>query len=345
MQAMSDFRSAVCLTALVISAPTLAAKAPEVELPEGRIILLPQCPGDVVPTSKEARIAPIIAAILTPLLTGAIDHGLKAVGDKLKAEAQEAQVDVVSTGDHLYALHHEKEGKLALRLKSRCLIVATKGTKKTGRKLQDLLREYRVATYTLESATNQLILAGWSKQGANSVTAANALAEELRKAGYKDGANPGLIVVFDVDLSSPQTDARLITRYVVLDHSIREHIVDSKARDVTLEITQAGSSATGPFGTSVIKFDALTINAPRWRDASSQLPSGQWFALPALPEATRSDFSALEEAMAHKSPLKARLPNLPVQPQSNWARLPSPQIASPRSQHYSKIGLERMPRL
>lgn len=272
----------------------LASQVRAADLPHGTITLLPTCPGDdeAAQVQQSENEAGFVAALLTPLITGVVNHGLKAAGASLQEAAQEAQVDAIGTGDHFYTV--DDNDQTLLRLKHHCVIVATKGTTQTNRKLEELARDYHAAKFTLGKDGSRT-LTEWHNDAEP-----KALSAELKKAGYGDKAKPGVVVVFDVDLSSSRGDARLIPRFAFMDHSVREKANDSKARDVTFEVTFTAPSGAAPFGKEVFKFDSLKINTPRRRAATSltSIATGQWFALPALPEPARNRITAANETKA-----------------------------------------------
>jgi hypothetical protein len=270
------------------------------ELPQGSILLLEHCPGDTLPSDAAHKNESFILALLTPLLTGIISHGLKAAGASLSEAAQEAQVDSLSTGDHFYTTDNVE--KATLKLKSRCVIFVTKGSRLTKRSLKDLSANYRAAKLGLDD-NGRLVVAAWeATKGPDDL---NTL---LKNAGYGKDGNPGVIVVFDVDLSAARSEARLIPRYVVMDHSIREKADDTKARDMTFEVTFTAPGLASPFGKEIFKFDGLKINAPRQRtaldlaagaanSATNLAMVGQWFGIPAMPEAAKNKVTAYNEAL------------------------------------------------
>ena len=111
------------------------------EVVAGRLFLLENCPGDKgAAGTKQVEMLPFLAAILTPLLSGVVNQGLKAAGTKLSATASEANVDVLHVGDHFYLWpgttdidNSEAVWNKEPRLNHSCIIVASKGTLKQSR--------------------------------------------------------------------------------------------------------------------------------------------------------------------------------------------------------------------
>ena len=88
---------AVLLMLLIALSPLPVFAA---DLPGGMVQFLTTCPGDLITTAKpEKADEGLFAAILTPLLAGTINAGLKAWGAKLKEASQEQQVDTLHAGD------------------------------------------------------------------------------------------------------------------------------------------------------------------------------------------------------------------------------------------------------
>ncbi len=73
----------------------------------GAIALLKECPGKDRPEELDANES-LPAAILSPILSFAINQGLKTTGAKLQEIAKEATVDVLHHGGHFYEWNNNK---------------------------------------------------------------------------------------------------------------------------------------------------------------------------------------------------------------------------------------------
>ena len=275
-----------------------ATAAVAADFPQGSIMLLPTCPGDQVKQAADQPQESAATAVLTPLVTGAIGRGLKALGAKLQELAAEQQIDALSTGDHFFVTADKDPSVLGL--KSFCVVAATKSVMSTPRTLADLVSGYSAAEYLDTNGARRIT--SWLNSGAT------ALADRLEQVGYANGSKPGVVVVFDVDVSVQRSHVRLVPRFVVMDHSVREKRADSKPRDITFEVAFTAASAEEAFGREVFKFDGLTPNAARRRltldianpsdgGPSALLLPGQWFGLPSLGEASQSRLTKLEAAI------------------------------------------------
>jgi hypothetical protein len=263
-------------SALSVALVVLAAASAPAEPVRGRLSFLDQCPGDVVSTAQPTALPAFLAPLLTPLLTGVVNQGVKAVGQKLTEEAEEASVDVVHQGDHFYRFHVAQDD---FGLAFRCFVVVSRGARSSTGSLEALAEGYRSASF--DPATGQTT---W-------VPNARKLEEHLAGAGYSDGRLPGIVGVFDLQLSAQGNAARLAPRFIAMDHSVREERVDGKARTVTFEFLWESPTAQRPFASALVKLDGLVIGAPfvASTDAEQPIVSSEWFALPpiATPTAQR----------------------------------------------------------
>ena len=233
------------------------------EGPKGAVILLERCPGDEATkiTSPHEALFP---ALLTPILTGVVSQGLKTAGERLKAEAQEAQIEVLHAGDYFY--RYMPGPTPQLDLKHRCVIVATRGALRREDALASLTKEYKA-----KKADGT-----WIPHDPNSPDT-NPLAVELVKGLGLDAENPdspGAVAVFDLELSIGREEARLVPRYVAVDHSVREARHDDRVRTFTFEFTI--SSPVSVFGKPLLKVD---ISSPKPIVSPTSVAS-DWFALP-----------------------------------------------------------------
>jgi hypothetical protein len=291
-------RIAILITAFFFT----AARAFAADLPQGAIALLPTCPGDdVKAVQTHDELGPLAAAALTPLLTGAISHGLKAWGLHLQEIAKEQQVDALASGDYFY---RAKSSLDAVTPRNRCMIVATKATVSSKRTLEQVTADYRSGVFAIVEDRRSY------KESADEKSGATALIGELQKMGFRNNFAPGLLVVFDIEFSPTRTEARLVPRFVVMDHSIREKVTDTKARDMTLEFSLNVPGAESPFGKFLIKFDGLVAGVARRRanDDGTQAASvallanrGPWFSTPASPTAVEQQLAAGKTAKGLKA--------------------------------------------
>jgi hypothetical protein len=294
---------------LLIAAITLPVSVLAYEPPSGTAQFATECPGDSVEAQPKVRDEGLFAAILTPLLAGTINSGLKAWGTKLKESAQEQQVDTLHLADYFYAaVGEEKDGKDDIaaandvELRNRCLIVATRGTAQTKITLDVLASTYSAARFNIDEHGIRRLTA-WTPNS-------QALTKALTRMGYTNERKPGFIAVFDVELASTSGAAQLVPRFVVLDHSIREKTgSDRYARDITTEISFQAASAEAPFAKALLKFEGLKIGVAKTRISlvsgtieASQLATNQlgtlgpWFVLPALDEDTKARITSAAEA-------------------------------------------------
>lgn len=271
--------------------------------PQGVIMLLPSCPADQKqPAAQDEPQESAATAVLTPLITGAIGNGLKALGAHLQEVAAEQQVDALYTGDYFFMA--TDIDKAIVGLKTFCVIAATKSVVPTSRSLAQLVSEYRGALYRDTNGARRI--ADWSMNGPEQLVA------QLQRVGYTDALKPGVLVVFDVDVSVQRSHARLVPRYVVMDHSVREKRADAKPRDITFEVVFTAASAPQAFGREVFKFDGLVVNSARRRQAidvanpvsgggGALLLPGQWFGLPAMDAAAQDRLTKWQGALAKVS--------------------------------------------
>lgn len=282
-------RTAILVTAFFLT----AARAGAADLPQGAIALLPICPGDDVNAVKtHDELGPLAAAVLTPLLSGAISHGLKAWGLHLQEIAKEQQVDALASGDYFY---RAKSSLDAITPRNRCMIVATKATVGSKRTLDQVTSAYRSGVFTLVDERRSY------RESSDKTSGPTALTAQLQKLGFANGLAPGMLAVFDIEFSPTRAEARLVPRFVVMDHSVREKVTDTKARDMTLEFSLNAPGADAPFGKFLIKFDGLVAGVARRRanddgtraDAVALLANrGPWFSAPAAPKAVEQQLAA-----------------------------------------------------
>lgn len=278
-------------------------------LPSGTLQFLEQCPGDsVAPTAPAVADEALLPALLTPLLSGAINSGLKAWGAKLKESAQEHQVDTLHTGTYFYvAAGEEKDGRKdfeapnGIELRSRCLLVVSRGARETKGTLNTLSTAYRAAVFSTASDAARTIHS-WQ-------AAPDSLVATLKGLGYDNQRKPGLLAVFDIELADSRRAARLVPRFVVLEHSIREKVVDKHSRDITIEISMQAASVDAPYSKALFKFEGLTLGRAQVRAAftagafetnppsTDQLAvTGAWFVLPELDANNKARVTAALEA-------------------------------------------------
>ena len=251
------------------------------EGPRGAILLLESCPGDEEPTGmqKPADEA-LLPLILAPLLTGLVSQGMKTGGEKLQAAAKEAQVEVLHVGDYFYTWKNENGGRA--ELKNRCIIVGTRGTGKTSTTLAELSDGYAALSDEPRWTSNP-----------------DELIESLKKMNFSDKKVPSIVGVFDVELSKTRSEARIVPRFVVLDHSLRERTTKKKEWTYTFEFSL--STPEKAFGSAVIKIDGLKAGNPftqttRGPDYKNPIITSQWFALPGIDPSVKAKVTATKEA-------------------------------------------------
>ncbi len=237
----------------------------------GTVDFVRRCPGD---KSQDDASEFFLGALLTPLLTGVLNQGLKTAGAKLSEAAQEKSVDVIHRGEHLYEW---RSG--GFQLEFGCLIVASKGTEKSPRSLAGLVADYQAIELDNQGSTKTLI------------DGKAALADKLVEMGFSDALLPGIVGVFDIELSAQRAGARLVPRFVVMDHSIREKKTDKKQRTMTFEVSMTSPSLPKPFASLLIKFEKLAIAKPFFQDEKRPVTSS-WFPLPAPASRTAAALKA-----------------------------------------------------
>lgn len=276
---------------------TMSIPAHSENIVGGKLALLTTCPGDITEKvagkqDQQDEILPFFAALLTPLLTGVVNQGLKAAGSKLTESANKQNIDVLHAGDHFYYWpdnadnqSQEPVWKNKPRLHHACLIVVSKGTMKPGkkRKLEDITKGYKSVNFTPDPITqvlNEEALKIWL---------------EAQKNGYSDLKIPGLIAVFDVELSEQKTEARLIPRFVMMDHSIREKKKDTNRRTMTFEFDFSIPGQDKSFGKPILILANIRIGTALVQDQNSQITS-TWYTLPEIPKSSSDLVSTLKES-------------------------------------------------
>lgn len=264
----------ISILSITLLLSLLAQSAAAKDLVTGTLIFGPTCPSSSAQLS--ANEFGLAGGLLTPLLTGVINQGLKTAGAKLTEASEEKSGDVIHRGGHLYRWSGKE-----FELNFGCLIVASKGTKSSGRTLQDLVAGYQETPVNL-TATESAAKDDQADQP-------KTLVELLRDAGFSDSLLPGILGVFDVELSPQRDAARLVPRFVVMDHSIREKRADKKERTMTFEV--ALTIPGKPFGQLLIKHEKLTIAKPFEQNPQRPLTSS-WFSLPTLDAQTAESLKA-----------------------------------------------------
>ena len=268
------------------------AASGSVQAAQGVISLEEECPGDGVGDGGESpHEFGFLLALLTPILTKGIDLAIKGVGQKLKAAASEQNVDALHAGDFFYTV---SEDGASIKLRHRCLIVASKGTYDSKRKLAALGTDYKAFTHT--GFTRSLNAAGPA-----------ALTKKLNDLGFSDNEKPGVLAIFDVQVSPQAGEFRYVPRYVFLDHSIREKKTDGEKRTFTFEINASAPGSDKPFGAAVVKFDDLRIGQAFTQQEPVAVGDGgkidfapamtsHWMSVPGMDTPTQSRITKLAEA-------------------------------------------------
>lgn len=257
-------RRIACLLLAFCAAPAFAASP----LP-GNLLLLSACPGDqrLADTGKEAA----FAAVLTPILTGAINQAIKGYGAHLQAAAKPAVVDSIHTGSYYYAVSGD-----AVELNVRCIVFASRAKRDSGTSLQAVTSGYQSVSYQYDVASG-------SERLSAPIDGSAQLAEKLRMLGYSDRM-PAFLAVIDVENNFKTRIGRFVPRYVFLDHSLREK-GSRKPRDIKLGIAMTSPLADKPIAADAIEFSEISPGQFRRRDidnphTGSLRVTGNWFALP-----------------------------------------------------------------
>ena len=243
------------------------------------MLLMDRCPGDDRAALSQVTHDESLAGLLTPILSGIVSQGLARASKRLTEAAKEAVVDVVHVGDHFY---EGQEGRFGLR--HRCFVVWTKGTRKSGRTFAELTTGY-----------------GWWKYGPKLGDAPRFMEDnkplvEKFVSGMADAeVLPGILAVFDVELSEQRSEARLVPRFVVMDHSVREKRSDKRERTVAFQFSLSVPGAEAPFGAPLVKAEGLVAGKAVSRRSSL---TSSWFQLPPMPESVVNARAAHSEASA-----------------------------------------------
>lgn len=298
-------RSAIRLVAIVVGIQTCGACATTGA--SGSIILEANCPGDVnlakkpagPPDGDESAFA---AALLTPIITGVISQGIKVAGSKLKESAQEKSIDVLNQGGYFYSwqthLPSEDDKKVPVnsgfRPSSSCIIIASRSTLKTKRSLDEIVSGYKFKRVIWEEDTSRSVMvpsqdSAWEADGQSKAD----LKLLLTNRGFTDERKPGVLAIFDVEVSNRHKEGRLVPRYVYMDHSVREKSDDSYLRTISYEMSFSTPAATEKFANLFVKFEGLAVNSPLGpEELKSPVLGGStgiksnWFAFPAVDAAT-----------------------------------------------------------
>lgn len=271
------------------------AEASQAAIQPGQLLLLEDCPGDEKAEIKATSNEALLEALLTPLITGVVNSGLKLAGEKLKEASQEAQVDVLHTGAHFYEWRKSANDKEPgyWDLASWCLIVASKQAKSTKTTLQDLVKGYEGYTVAVaEDGARSL------KSRGNRET---DLIDALKPAGFEGRATPGLLAVLDVELSAQRSEFRLVPRFVVMDHSIREKKTDKYQRDMTLEFSFAVASSADAFAKGLLKLEGLSIGSAKTQKPGHAHQASHWMPLPALNDNEKARMDAARALRAQQA--------------------------------------------
>lgn len=293
---MTSTRKAVLAAAFATFWSTVSYAADQVR---GQLILLERCPGDTVEQVAADELAPIFAAILTPVLTGIVTQGMQAWGNKLSEQAKEANVDVVHRGAHFYKYSSEKR---ELRIAFGCVIAAAKGVREKKGALDAATNAYQALKVSkVEGGPSSH---SWSASGSE-------LAAELRSVGFSSELPPSILGVFDIELSDQATEFRLVPRYIAMDHSLRDKRRDSSDRTITFDFLLEHPHAEKPFGNPLVKLDGLVAGQPFSRTSLVEsLLASEWVALPPLNETTSQRLGALKVAVDGKMAALATVEDL-----------------------------------
>lgn len=250
----------------------------------GKILLLAACPGDQR-VKADGKEMPILGALLTPLLSTAVNQGMKAWGAKLTMDAQEANFDVIHHGSHLYRYNALTE---RFDLAFGCIVVASKGVIASKGGLPKIVEGY----LALKSRIDERPVENTWTNGEVS------LRDVLEAAGIETDRPPGVVGVFDIQMSEQRREARLVPRFIAMHHSVREKKSDAKSRTITFELLLEQPGAANPFGNPIYKIDDLVSGrsfVQKFKPSVDPVDSSEWFALPALPAAIVSRMEATVE--------------------------------------------------
>jgi len=232
--------------------PPLAASEPV-----GFVELLPACPGDVFKKRTDVSVQAqesLLASILSPLIGQTVSVGLDRLGSRLKEASEEKKVATLQTGTYLYKLQGDGS-----TLNPRCLIVVSRSVeedKKQG--LAAMSRDYLYATTTItEDTGDRAIVYHKDFQCRAGSEGCQTIVDYLKAAGFSDRVKPGVLGVFELELSNERTEFRLVPRFVVTDHSLRDERRDSKRRDLTFEIALHLPGTEEPAAELLFKFERL----------------------------------------------------------------------------------------
>ena len=283
------------LVSTVISIHLLAwnYQAQASTLNRGGISFLEKCPGDRVVAKQSGSIrtlSGVIPALLTPLITGAVDFALESTGERLSNAASDdptkTQADFLHTGSYFYIQKkgtdpREPENPKEITYwdqKSWCLIVASKATKATNNTVTNLVEGYTGYTFEIDPKTRKRSYV--SKP--NYPQATINLVNKLEKLGFKGKLTPGVLAVFDFEVSDQRNTFRLVPRFVVMDHSIREKKVDKRSRDITFTFKFAIPENDGvkELNLPLVKVEGLKINKPFQNNLENPILTSHWIVRP-----------------------------------------------------------------
>lgn len=273
---MKNLTVAGLLTLLLSSTPALAIMQP------GGILILDKCPGDVAGDVKATGNESLLGTLLTPLLTGIFNSGLKLAGEKLKEQAVEAQIDVLHKGAHFYTWRESTatDKPQYWDVTGWCLVVASKQTKATKQTVAQLVKGYKAYTISVTGDGDRSL--------SNSLDGESDLESKLKELNFIARTTPGLLAVLDVQLSSQKSEFRLVPRFVVMDHSIREKKTDTRQRDMTFEFAYTLPGAAEAVAKGLLKMEGLVISELREQDPMQPVITSHWMPLPALNETERT---------------------------------------------------------
>ncbi len=265
---------------------------------------------DPLTEAGAVELSPVLTTVLSSLGSAIISNGLNLAGEKLKEAAEEKVVDTLHFGDSkLYAgrTNANDEDPQALFanaklvFKSRCLVVMSKSTIDAKDKANKtlLLQQMSESYLALNKFVGESDLHSTLNDGDESVVNENETEAQNKTKKWKSGkaaltkfidnsftgnSVPGLVAVIDI-VPSPTLDSfRFESRYVAVDHSIRERKRDSKKRDFTLSISLS-SPGTANAITTLLKYQGVKRGSPFERySAASSAVNSRWKVYPTLTE-------------------------------------------------------------
>ncbi len=254
------------------------------------------------------ELSSVLITVLSSLGSAIVSNGLNLAGETLKETAEEKVVDTLHYGDsklyagRTHANDNDPQGLFAnakLVFNSRCLVVMSKSTKNTKNEANKalLLQQMSESYLALNKFVGESDMHSTLNRGDESVVDEKDTEEQAKTKKWKPGNDalaefldkrfagnsvPGLVAVIDIVPSSTLDSFRFESRYVAVDHSIRERRRDSKKRDFTLNINLSSPGTASSIST-LLKYSGIKRGSPfqRYSEGSSVVNSS-WKVYPKL---------------------------------------------------------------